>query len=127
MFLLNGNKIDRRDLVHSNLPGLSVLLRLRQRLFDRWLAVRGRKFWEKNRLMPIEEFHARISREVLEEGVIGWIVDGATPNSFALAMERCWEAQGAWAQMGARAHAKALEMDSLEPSRRLLKLLTGKI
>ena len=67
------------------------------------------------------------NREVLEEGVTGWIAEGATPNSFALAMERCWEAQGAWARMGARAHAKALEMDSLEPSRRLLKLLTGKI
>ncbi len=127
MFLLNGNKIDRRDWVHSNLPRLSVLFWLRQRLFDRWLAVRGRKFWEKNRLMPIEEFHARISREVLEEGVTGWIAGGATPNSFALAMERCWEAQGAWAQMGEQAYAKALEVAVAEPSKRLLEVLESAV
>ena len=64
MLLLNGNKIDRRDWVHSNLPGLSVLLRLRQGLFNRWLAVRGRKFWEKNRLISPAEFHSRVVKAV---------------------------------------------------------------
>ena len=64
MLLLNGNKIDRRDWVHSNLPGLSVLLRLRQGLFNRWLAVRGRKFWEKNRLISPAEFHGRVVKAV---------------------------------------------------------------
>jgi glycosyltransferase involved in cell wall biosynthesis len=63
------------------------------------------------------------NREVLEEGVTGWIAEGTTPNSFALAMERCWEAQGAWAQMGAQAHAKALEVAGAEPSKRLLEVL----
>jgi glycosyltransferase involved in cell wall biosynthesis len=63
------------------------------------------------------------NREVLEEGVTGWIAEGATPNSFALAMERCWEAQGSWAQMGAQAHAKALGVAGAEPSKRLLEVL----
>jgi hypothetical protein len=67
MLLINEKKIDCRDLVHSNLPGISVLLALRQRLFDRWLAAQGRKFWDKNWLMPNEEVHARTAKAVLEE------------------------------------------------------------
>ena len=63
------------------------------------------------------------NREVLEEGVTGWIAEGTTPNSFALAMERCWQARATWAQMGVKAHAKAAEVSGLEPSKRLLEVL----
>ena len=63
------------------------------------------------------------NREVLEVGLKGWIAEGATPKSFALALERCWVAQGFWAQMGAQAHAKALEVAGAEPSKRLLEVL----
>jgi hypothetical protein len=55
-----------------------------------------------------------------------WI-KASTPNSFALAMERCWEAQRAWAQMGEQAHAKALEVVDAEPSKRLLEVLESAV
>lgn len=42
-------------------------------------------------------------------------------------MERCWEAQGAWAQMGEQAHAKALEVAGAEPSKRLLEVLDSAV
>jgi glycosyltransferase involved in cell wall biosynthesis len=67
------------------------------------------------------------NREVLVEGESGWIAEGATPSSFALAMERCWGVRSAWAQMGARAHAKALEVDGLEPSKKLLEVLESAV
>ena len=60
------------------------------------------------------------NREVLEEGVTGWIAEAATPTSFDAALERAWNAKFQWVEMGARAHAKALEVDGLEPSRKLL-------
>ena len=63
------------------------------------------------------------NREVLEEGVTGWIAEAATPASFDAALERAWNAQSKWAEMGARAHAKALEMDSLKPSIKILEAL----
>jgi glycosyltransferase involved in cell wall biosynthesis len=63
------------------------------------------------------------NKEVLLEGETGWIAEGATPSSFALALERCWEARSTWAQIGAKAHAKAVEVSDSEPSKRLLEVL----
>jgi glycosyltransferase involved in cell wall biosynthesis len=60
------------------------------------------------------------NREVLEEGVTGWLAEAATPQSFALAMERCWAERSGWQVMGAAAHRKALEVDGWQPSLRLL-------
>jgi glycosyltransferase involved in cell wall biosynthesis len=45
-------------------------------------------------------------REVLEEGVTGWIAEGATPSSIALALERCWAASS---HLGANGGAGACE------------------
>lgn len=67
------------------------------------------------------------NKEVLVEGETGWIAEGATPSSFALAMERCWEAQGVWARMGAQAHAKAIQVSGSEPSKRLLEVLESAV
>jgi glycosyltransferase involved in cell wall biosynthesis len=63
------------------------------------------------------------NNEVLVEGETGWVAEGATPSSFALALERCWEARATWAQMGVKAHAKAVEVSGSEPSKRLLEVL----
>jgi glycosyltransferase involved in cell wall biosynthesis len=63
------------------------------------------------------------NKEVLVEGETGWIAEGATPSSFALALDRCWEARANWAQMGVKAHAKAVEVSGSEPSKRLLEVL----
>ncbi len=64
------------------------------------------------------------NREVLEEGVSGWIAEGTTPQSLAEAMERCWEARKSWASMGARAHESAKRISDVQPSLRLLETLT---
>lgn len=63
------------------------------------------------------------NREVLEEGRTGWIAEAATPQSLALALNRCWLAQSNWPAMGAYAHAKAVEVAGLDPSRRLIEVL----
>ena len=67
------------------------------------------------------------NKEVLEEGETGWISEGITTNSFALALERCWAARSAWAQMGVKAHAKAVEFSGLKPSKRLLEVLESPV
>jgi glycosyltransferase involved in cell wall biosynthesis len=63
------------------------------------------------------------NREVLEEGKTGWIADAATPQSFALALERCWHAQNSWRHMGIDAHLKAVEVADSDPSSGLLGIL----
>jgi glycosyltransferase involved in cell wall biosynthesis len=63
------------------------------------------------------------NREVLEEGLTGWIADAATPRSFAQAMERAWLDRGRWAEMGRAAHLKAIEVDAQEPPRLLLEVI----
>jgi glycosyltransferase involved in cell wall biosynthesis len=61
--------------------------------------------------------------EVLEEGKTGWIAEAATPQSFASALERCWQAQDSWSQMGIDAHLKAVEVADSDPSGCLLTIL----
>lgn len=63
------------------------------------------------------------NREVLEEGISGWIAEAATPYSFGKAMDRAWQDRARWVEMGRRAHDKALEIAKLEPSLKLLGIL----
>lgn len=63
------------------------------------------------------------NREVLEEGLTGWIAEAATPASFDAALERAWIAKSRWAEMGASAHSKALRLAELKPSNRLFETL----
>jgi glycosyltransferase involved in cell wall biosynthesis len=67
------------------------------------------------------------NREVLEEGLTGWIADAATPRSFGQAMERAWLDRGRWAEMGRAAHLRAIEVDAQEPSRLLLTVIKNAI
>jgi glycosyltransferase involved in cell wall biosynthesis len=67
------------------------------------------------------------NREVLEEGLTGWIADAATPRSFGQAMERAWHDRGRWAEMGCAAHLRAIEVDTQEPSRLLLTVIKNAI
>jgi hypothetical protein len=64
MIPIHGELINRRDFVYSEIPVFSVLFRLRQKLFDRWLAAKGEEFWKNNRLIPHEGFHERIFQAV---------------------------------------------------------------
>jgi hypothetical protein len=52
------------DIAEKNVRLLSPVLKLRRRLFNRWLAAKGRKFWKKNRLILHTEFHARVVQAV---------------------------------------------------------------
>jgi glycosyltransferase involved in cell wall biosynthesis len=63
------------------------------------------------------------NREVLEEGLSGWIAEATTPQSLADAMERCWGARNSWASMGARAHESAKRIADEDPSLKLLAAL----
>jgi glycosyltransferase involved in cell wall biosynthesis len=67
------------------------------------------------------------NREVLEEGVTGWIAEAPTPACFHAALEKAWNAKSKWVEMGVRAHAKALGMDMLRPSKRLFDVLEEKV
>ena len=60
MIPIHGEQIDRRDFAEKNVCLLSPVLQLRRRLFNRWLAARGRDFWERHSLIPHTEFHARV-------------------------------------------------------------------
>jgi glycosyltransferase involved in cell wall biosynthesis len=63
------------------------------------------------------------NREVLEEGVTGWIAEAATPASFDAALERAWNLRLNWAEMGVKAHLKALEIFKFRPTSSLLKIM----
>lgn len=64
MIILHGTKIDLKDFVHSHLPGISPILGLRQRIFNRWLAAKGRDFWKRHLLIPHTDFHGRVVQAV---------------------------------------------------------------
>ncbi len=61
---MNSNQIDRRDFAYCDFPWISPLLKLRHRLFNRWLAAKGRDFWERYSLIPPTEFHGRVVQAV---------------------------------------------------------------
>ncbi|HEY0780689.1 MAG TPA: glycosyltransferase [Gemmatirosa sp.] len=62
------------------------------------------------------------SAEWVEDGATGWIAAAPTPHAVADALERAWNARGAWAAMGARAHHAAAARRDPEPGRTLLDL-----
>lgn len=59
------------------------------------------------------------NREVIEDGVHGYIADAATPISFGATLERAWQGRQCWAEVGRAAHERAKELASAEPARRL--------
>jgi hypothetical protein len=64
MIPIHGEQIDRMDIAEKNVRLLSPVLQLRRRSFNRWLAARGRDFWETHSLIPHSEFHARVVQAV---------------------------------------------------------------
>ena len=59
-----GERIDRRDFAEKNVCLLSPFLKLRQRIFNRWLAAKGKDFWKRHLLIPHTEFHGRVVQAV---------------------------------------------------------------
>ena len=64
MIPIHGEQIDRRDFAEKNVCLLSPVLKLRQRLFNRWLAAKGRDFWKRHLLIPHTDFHGRVVQAV---------------------------------------------------------------
>lgn len=63
------------------------------------------------------------NREILEDGATGFIADTATPYSFGKALERAWQQQERWQEMGNLAQQKAQELTTADPSQQLLDYL----
>jgi glycosyltransferase involved in cell wall biosynthesis len=61
--------------------------------------------------------------EWVEEGHTGFVADGVTARSLGAALERAWAARAQWTDIGARAHAVALERHDPSPGRTLLRIL----
>lgn len=62
------------------------------------------------------------NREVITEGLTGFIAESATPFSFNQALERAWLNRSNWAEMGQRSHFAVKEILKLNPSQQLLDL-----
>ena len=63
------------------------------------------------------------NREVLEDGVTGFIADGATPFSFEKAMERAWNKKSDWQKMGELGFEKANSFNNVNSTKTLLTFL----
>lgn len=63
------------------------------------------------------------NREILEDGVTGFIAEAATPNCFGKTLERAWTGQSQWQNLGLAAHKKVRTIVSEDPSKKLLDYL----
>jgi L-malate glycosyltransferase len=75
---------------------------------------------------PIVTTDAGGNREVLEGDVTGFLAGAATPLSFGQTLERAWQEQSRWPQMGQAAHRRAQEFASADPAQKLLDYLTAR-
>jgi L-malate glycosyltransferase len=63
------------------------------------------------------------NREIIEDGVTGFLADAPTPASFSDAMERAWLARTNWDAIGRAAHHRARKLVDADPSGKLLDIL----
>jgi len=64
-------------------------------------------------------------REVLEEGVTGFIAEDASEDALGRALERAWAVRSKWQAMGASAHQKAKELSAVGAEKQLLDYLVN--
>lgn len=65
------------------------------------------------------------NREVLTDGLTGFIADAATPRSFGSVLDTAWQRRDDWATMGHAAHASAVSLANADPAGALLQLMTS--
>jgi L-malate glycosyltransferase len=65
------------------------------------------------------------NREIVQDGVEGFIAEGATSFSLGAALNRAWEQRDAWHKMGLAAHRRACAIGSADPTGQLLRLWLG--
>lgn len=63
------------------------------------------------------------NREILEDCATGFIADTATLYSFGNALERAWQQQDRWQEMGYKAQQKAQKLTQADPAAQLLDYL----
>jgi glycosyltransferase involved in cell wall biosynthesis len=61
--------------------------------------------------------------EWIEDGQTGFIAEASTAKSFGAALNRAWQSQSQWKQMGIQAHKDATEKLDYSPGQSLLKLV----
>jgi glycosyltransferase involved in cell wall biosynthesis len=61
--------------------------------------------------------------EIIEDGVTGFIAEAPTIKSIASTLQRAWEHRSMWKEMGQVAHAKANEIGSYSPPKKILSIL----
>ena len=66
------------------------------------------------------------NREILDDGATGFIAEAATPLSLGKTLERAWQEQSRWPQMGLAAHQRAKEIMAANPSQKLLDYLLAR-
>jgi glycosyltransferase involved in cell wall biosynthesis len=64
--------------------------------------------------------------EILRDGETGFIAEAATPLSLGKSLERAWQEQPRWPQMGQAAHQRAKEVMSANPTQKLLDYLLAR-
>ena len=67
------------------------------------------------------------NREIIAEGVNGFLAAAPTAGALDEAMERAWAARGEWEKMGAAAFRCAKEWAAEDPTARLLGVWTGQV
>jgi glycosyltransferase involved in cell wall biosynthesis len=73
---------------------------------------------------PVVSTDVGLVGDWLHEGDTGFIAEASLPGSLSLALERAWQQQRAWAEMGLRAHAYAKAHVQPEPARVMLDIIT---
>lgn len=65
------------------------------------------------------------NRELVEDGITGFVADAPTIRSFGDALERAWASRGTWAEMGRKAHMVAKKIAASNATDKLLGIWTG--
>jgi glycosyltransferase involved in cell wall biosynthesis len=72
---------------------------------------------------PVVATNVGAVTEWIEDGQTGFIAEASTPKLFSAAMNRAWEAQNNWEQMGIQAHENATTKLDYSPGQSLLKFV----
>ena len=132
------------DLEH--LRRLTTFLKLDDRVFFEGFVQELSDIWSKNHVLlmpshgegtPLAALEAMMygrpvvatdvggNTEIIQDGVTGFIAEAATVFSFSKALERAWQAQKQWREMGLAAHEYVYRRSVEDPAKALLESWTA--